>query len=335
MNNFKNKNNILNAIVIPSANSMTHIENRCKKAVRAIITHTKFKHFVLLLLLPVFLFPITGFIQKNPEQSYFGVLNTNLLQFLPLKNETGKRDSLPTSGTIAINNKIDAIYQNTAPLQKAEHLEKQSLPSKNMPGKTYRNITASSQERPNFIENISRTEIISLMPHLAKDKYRSDTRKSYSKRKKAITPYVNRYADKFGLDRNLIMSIIEVESNFIPQALSKQNAHGLMQVVPNTAAAEVNRFFKHKQEVTDMELMHPENNIYYGTAYLYLIKKYHLNGITDHDSLNSLLIASYNAGSSAVLRHFGETKEKAIRAINAMSPQEVYNSLIQIGRAHV
>ena len=296
---------------------------------RAIITHTKFKHFVLLLLLPVFLFPITGFIQKNPEQSYFGVLNTNLLQFLPLKNETGKRDSLPTSGTIAINNKIDAIYQNTAPLQKAEHLEKQSLPSKNMPGKTYRNITASSQERPNFIENISRTEIISLMPHLAKDKYRSDTRKSYSKRKKAITPYVNRYADKFGLDRNLIMSIIEVESNFIPQALSKQNAHGLMQVVPNTAAAEVNRFFKHKQEVTDMELMHPENNIYYGTAYLYLIKKYHLNGITDHDSLNSLLIASYNAGSSAVLRHFGETKEKAIRAINAMSPQEVYNSLIQ------
>ncbi len=329
MNNFKNKNNILNAIVIPSANSMTHIENRCKKAVRAIITHTKFKHFVLLLLLPVFLFPITGFIQKNPEQSYFVVLNTNLLQFLPLKNETGKRDSLPTSGTIAINNKIDAIYQNTAPLQKAEHLEKQSLPSKNMPGKTYRNITASSQERPNFIENISRTEIISLMPHLAKDKYRSDTRKSYSKRKKAITPYVNRYADKFGLDRNLIMSIIEVESNFIPQALSKQNAHGLMQVVPNTAAAEVNRFFKHKQEVTDMELMHPENNIYYGTAYLYLIKKYHLNGITDHDSLNSLLIASYNAGSSAVLRHFGETKEKAIRAINAMSPQEVYNSLIQ------
>ncbi len=329
MNNFKNKNNILNAIVIPSANSMTHIENRCKKAVRAIITHTKFKHFVLLLLLPVFLFPITGFIQKNPEQSYFGVLNTNLLQFLPLKNETGKRDSLPTSGTIAINNKIDAIYQNTAPLQKAEHLEKQSLPSKNMPGKTYRNITASSQERPNFIENISRTEIISLMPHLAKDKYRSDTRKSYSKRKKAITPYVNRYADKFGLDRNLIMSIIEVESNFIPQALSKQNAHGLMQVVPNTAAAEVNRFFKHKQEVTDMELMHPENNIYYGTAYLYLIKKYHLNGITDNDSLNSLLIASYNAGSSAVLRHFGETKEKAIRAINAMSPQEVYNSLIQ------
>lgn len=198
-----------------------------------------------------------------------------------------------------------------------------------MPGKIYRNITASSQERPNFIENISRTEIISLMPHLAKDKYRSDTRKSYSKRKKAITPYVNRYADKFGLDRNLIMSIIEVESNFIPQALSKQNAHGLMQVVPNTAAAEVNRFFKHKQEITDMELMHPENNIYYGTAYLYLIKKYHLNGITDHDSLNSLLIASYNAGSSAVLRHFGETKEKAIRAINAMSPQEVYNSLIQ------
>ncbi|MDE7011898.1 MAG: transglycosylase SLT domain-containing protein, partial [Mailhella sp.] len=220
-------------------------------------------------------------------------------------------------------------YQNTAPLQKEEHVEKQSSTSKNMPGKIYRNITASSQERPNFIENISRTEIISLMPHLAKDKYRSDTRKSYSKRKKAITPYVNRYADKFGLDRNLIMSIIEVESNFIPQALSKQNAHGLMQVVPNTAAAEVNRFFKHKQEVTDMELMHPENNIYYGTAYLYLIKKYHLNGITDHDSLNSLLIASYNAGSSAVLRHFGETKEKAIRAINAMSPQEVYNSLIQ------
>lgn len=332
MSNFyKNKYNTLDTITVPSPQSMQNIESMAAKTVHRIFTHAKFKLFAALLLVPVLLIPIMGFIQKNPEQSFSGVLNLNALELLPLKNETGK-DNFPNSGVIAVNNKIDDVYLKTAPLQQAEFQQQNDTEQVHKVSAMYRTPKNNIKENPNFIQISSQHAQPFLSPYLISDTNKKD-KKNYSSRKKAIAPYVNRYADKFGLDRNLVMSIIQVESNFITHALSKQNAHGLMQVVPDTAGAEVNRFFKHNRELSSHDLMHPENNIYYGTAYLYLIKRYHLNGVTNHDSLNYLLIASYNAGSAAVLRHFGETKEEAIRAINAMSSQEVYRSLTQSYRS--
>lgn len=326
MSNFyKNTYNTLNTITLPSNESMQNIENMAAKTVCAVLTHAKFKLFVALLLIPAFLIPIMGFINKDPEQSHSGVLNLNTLELLPLKNESGK-DNFPASGFIAVNNKIDDIYQDTVLLQQAELTQKETARQTQMKSKKYRMLKNSTKETPSFIQLASQNARTSLSPYLISDKQRK-SKITYSSRKNAIAPYVNHYADKFGLDKDLIMSIIQVESNFITHALSKHNAHGLMQVVPGTAAAEVNRIFRHKREISSMDLMHPENNIYYGTAYLYLLKRYHLDGIKDHDSLNYILIASYNAGSGAILRHFGETKEQAIKKINAMTAQEVYTSL--------
>lgn len=334
-NLYKNNNCPIDTIIVPSNESMQCIENMAARTLRTIFTHARFKHLVALLLVPAILIPIMGFIEKTPEQSYSGVLNLNALELLPLKNESGKTESLPNSGVIAMNNKIDAIYQKTAMLEQKELVQIEDKQQAHKVSTKYRVLEKSIKENPNFILTNSHNAQALLSPYLLRDKHRpgKNTGKNFSSRKKAIAPYVNRYADKFGLDRNLVMSIIQVESNFITHALSKQNAHGLMQVVPNTAAAEVNRFFKHKKEISSMDLMHPENNIYYGTAYLYLIRRYHLNGVTDHDSMNYLLIASYNAGSAAILRHFGATKEKAISKINAMNSEEVYRSLTQSYRS--
>lgn len=342
MSNLYKKNNCpLTTITVPSNESMLYIESMAVRTLRTLFTHAKVKHLVVrllipALLIPAILIPIMGFIEKTPEQSLSGVLNLNTLELLPLKNETGKTEGLPNSGVIAMNNKIDDIYQHTAMLEQKElvQLEDKQQAHK-VSTKKYRVLEKSIRENPNFILASSHSSQDLLSPYLLRDKHtlRKNTGKNFSSRKQAIAPYVNRYADKFGLDRDLVMSIIQVESNFVTHALSKQNAHGLMQVVPGTAGAEVNRFFKHTKEITSMDLMHPENNIYYGTAYLYLIKRYHLNGVTDHDTMNYLLIASYNAGSTAVLRHFGDTKEKAIRAINSMSAEEVYRSLTQTYRS--
>lgn len=326
MSNFyKNKHNTLNTITVPSNESMQHIESMAAKAVHTIITHAKVKYFAALLLVPAFLIPIMGFIQKDPEQSHSGALNLNTFELLPLKNESGK-DCFPASGVIAVNNKVSEIYRITEPLQQAELAQRENTDQAQMKSKKFRMLKNSIKESPNFIQAASQNTQTFLSPYLISDKQKKG-KINYSSRKNAIVPYVNRYADKFGLDRNLIMSIIQVESNFVTHALSKHNAHGLMQVVPGTAGAEVNRFFKHNRKLSNMDLMHPENNIYYGTAYLYLLKRYHLDGITNHDSLNYLLIASYNAGSGAILRHFGATKEQAVRAINSMTPQQVYTSL--------
>ena len=317
----------------PSITNTTAIKKSCKKIIQRIKNCTKLKHFGLLLIFPAVFLLISGFIHKLPEQNYGGELKSGASQLFPLKNETGKKDGFPSTGTINLNNRINDVYKDTAPLKQAAIQNRQYTLEKPLITASYNDVANNQKQSPSFLDNNLKEITRELKPHLTKDKYSSNTYASYSKRKKAIAPYVNHYADKFGLDRELVMSIIQVESNFIPHALSEQNAHGLMQIVPDMAAAEVNRIFKHDKEISSIDLMHPESNIYYGTAYLYLLKRYHLNGIQNHDSLNSVLIASYNAGSSAVLRHFGKTKEEAINKINSMSPEEVYKSLTQTYRS--
>lgn len=336
MNNFSKNNKkyvVLHTEKSPAITNAAAIKKGCKNFIQRVKTCTKLKHFALLLIFPAVFLLVSGFIHKLPEQNYNGRLKSGDGQLLPLKNETGKKDGFPGSGTINLNNKINKVYQNTAQLKQADIKNKQQTKNKPLQSANFSDVAKNGKQNPVYMENSQKNTGKELKPHLTEDKYSPNTYASYNKRKKAITPYVNRYADKFGLDRELVMSIIQVESNFIPHALSDQNAHGLMQIVPDMAAAEVNRFFKHNEEISSIDLMHPENNIYYGTAYLYLLKRYHLNGIQNHDSLNSILIASYNAGSAAVLRHFGNTKEEAIAKINSMTPDEVYKSLTQTYRS--
>jgi soluble lytic murein transglycosylase-like protein len=49
--------------------------------------------------------------------------------------------------------------------------------------------------------------------------------------------YANAYADHYGVPRALVDAIIEQESDWNPLAQSMKDAEGLMQLMPNTAAA--------------------------------------------------------------------------------------------------
>ncbi len=138
---------------------------------------------------------------------------------------------------------------------------------------------------------------------------------------------VERYARKFGLDTSLVLAIMQVESGFNPSLISSRDAHGLMQVVPATAGDEVHRWLGRSGLPTPSELLNPDNNIRYGTSYLHLLRTRHLEGIRDPQSLEYCVIAAYNGGSGAVLRHFGRTREEAFAAINDLSPQEVLTRL--------
>ena len=86
----------------------------------------------------------------------------------------------------------------------------------------------------------------------------------------------------YGVDADLITSVIAVESNFDPKAVSRKNARGLMQLLPETAS----RF-----GVKD--IFDPQENINAGTRYLReLLVKYN-NDL-------ALTLAAYNAGSERV-----------------------------------
>ena len=140
---------------------------------------------------------------------------------------------------------------------------------------------------------------------------------------------VRRFAFRYGLDPALVLAVMQVESSFDPNQISGRSAHGLMQIVPETAGREVRRWLGEGGEPSAGELLNPEQNIRYGVIYLHLLHSAHLGGIKDPLSREYCAIASYNGGSNMVLRQFGANREEAFDAINAMTAEEVYNKLLE------
>lgn len=97
--------------------------------------------------------------------------------------------------------------------------------------------------------------------------------------------WVEAAAARYGVDADLITSVIAVESNFDPKAVSRKNARGLMQLLPETAAR------LGVQNIDD-----PQENIDAGTRYLReLLQKYNNDLV--------LTLAAYNAGPERVQQY--------------------------------
>ena len=142
-------------------------------------------------------------------------------------------------------------------------------------------------------------------------------------------PVVEKYADRYNLSPDLVFAIIYTESDFDPDLISNRSAHGLMQVVPDTAGGEVHRWLGRTGKPSPSLLLHPETNIKYGTAYMYLLQNRHLSAIADPQSREYCAIAAYNIGTGGMLRTFGKSRDAAFEAINAMTPEQVRNTLLK------
>ena len=118
---------------------------------------------------------------------------------------------------------------------------------------------------------------------------------------KKYSPFVERFSKRFSVSRNLVYAIIKTESDFNPYAVSDAPAFGLMQIVPQTAGLDVNRFLNNVASIPSRGfLFSPENNIQYGTAYLHLLEKRYLNDIRAPLSREYCVIAAYNTGAGAM-----------------------------------
>lgn len=101
-----------------------------------------------------------------------------------------------------------------------------------------------------------------------------------------IDTLIDKYSKQFGLDKNLVHAVATVESGKKQATISNAKAVGVMQILPSTAKAMGENPFT------------IEGNIKAGVKYLsYLHKKF--NGDED------LILAGYNAGPNAVVKHGG------------------------------
>lgn len=99
---------------------------------------------------------------------------------------------------------------------------------------------------------------------------------------------VDKYCEKYGVDKWLVTALIKAESNFNEGAISHAGAKGIMQVTDETFS-----FCRENTDIKSPDIFNLDANIHAGVWYLsYLIKKY------DGNTQNAL--ASYNAGMGNV-----------------------------------
>ena len=102
------------------------------------------------------------------------------------------------------------------------------------------------------------------------------------KRGQRFDDYIYRAARIYGVSFSLLKSVIKVESNFNPRAVSRKGAKGLMQIMP-----------ANYRTLSIQDPFDPWENIRGGTRYLKgLLKRYH--------GKLELALAAYNAGPDLV-----------------------------------
>ncbi|MEI9751308.1 membrane-bound lytic murein transglycosylase MltC [Moellerella wisconsensis] len=147
------------------------------------------------------------------------------------------------------------------------------------------------------------------------------------KRAHKYLPYVRKASAKYGIDPSLILAIMQIESSFNPYAVSRSDAMGLMQIMPNTAGKDVFRSQGKSGVPSRSYLFDPEKNIDTGTAYLAILQNSYLGEITNPTSRRYAVITAYNGGAGSVLRVFHSDKKRAAQLINGLEPEDVFETL--------
>jgi soluble lytic murein transglycosylase len=106
----------------------------------------------------------------------------------------------------------------------------------------------------------------------------------------AYSAEVQSAANEFGVDPLLVLAVMREESRYKPLAISRSNAQGLMQLMPNTRDWIASKL---GVSVGAVSAFDPKTNIRFGTWYLSYLLRYFDNDV-------ELALAGYNGGPGNV-----------------------------------
>ena len=123
--------------------------------------------------------------------------------------------------------------------------------------------------------------------------YRTYYKTAYPQR---YSELVQKYSQQYGVDENLVYGVIKVESDFRKDAVSVDDACGLMQILPSTFEW-LQTLEPSDEEYGREDLFDPEINIRYGVFYL--------SWLQENFNDTKTVIAAYHAGANAVSKWLG------------------------------
>ena len=133
---------------------------------------------------------------------------------------------------------------------------------------------------------------------------------------------IEKYAEQYGVDQDLVWAVIRQESGFNPHAVSPKGAMGLMQLMPGTAAM-----------LGVSDAFDVEQNIAGGIKYLERC-------LSQFNQDVSLALAAYNAGPNNVVKYqgcppFAETRHYVATILKAYGGESIREELQRIGLSPV
>src|ERR1700751_411611 len=203
------------------------------------------------------------------------------------------------------------IYVNEYVPATPEKTSKSSVSGDSQPtGLVYWSVTEKRYKRvPSAKMGAARSAAAEVNQYLRRDPEGSASNTAFLRSDKPFTEAdvdaaIEQAARRHNVDPNLVRSVIKVESNFHPNAVSRKGAMGLMQLMPSTARS------LHVTNPFD-----PQQNVDAGVRHLKQLLESYGGNIR-------LSLAAYNAGAGAVARsagvpHYSET-ENYVRRITSL-----------------
>ena len=112
---------------------------------------------------------------------------------------------------------------------------------------------------------------------------------------------VEKYADQYGVDHNLVYAVIRTESGFVHTSVSHVGASGLMQITEDTFNWAKTRMKDQRPITYTDDIFNEEINVQYGVYILSLL-------LDEYQSTNTALVA-YHAGRGTAQKYLKDPQK--------------------------